>query len=204
MNNNYIKAYIKTECPICFENCETIFVSKCGHAFCKECVEKMSSDKCNICQHELPYSEKNSSKFSHDISYDVQQKIGCDFINSKITNVYLADVGFPQSNNSYDCGNYLVFEYITEKGDFKSFSIIDGNIHCEDDLNGYFILNDKETQERFLHGEYSESESELESESESESESDPENNEIPIISPINNLSLNDTPINNTIVNDILV
>ncbi len=52
----------KIECPICMEiiEPEQLGISKCGHKYCKGCLEKQieTTNKCAICRKQLKYVKK--------------------------------------------------------------------------------------------------------------------------------------------------
>lgn len=73
--------------------------------------------------------------------------VGKDIIGSKITDIYVHNIGVSQAYSSYDDGTLFVIEYETEDGEQKCFSIGNGNIDEEYDspISESFVFNNKET-----------------------------------------------------------
>lgn len=62
-NNNVKKNDYIIECPICFNNKESIKINKCGHEYCEDCIKKWlqeHSNTCPICR--IDISDKNEKK----------------------------------------------------------------------------------------------------------------------------------------------
>ena len=63
-NNNVEKNDTIIECPICFNNKESIKINKCGHEYCEDCIKKWlqeHSNTCPICRIDIS-DEKNEEE----------------------------------------------------------------------------------------------------------------------------------------------
>jgi len=51
------QAFLKEECPICYDNQATHIANPCGHKCCKQCWDKINSEECPMCRSHISFIE---------------------------------------------------------------------------------------------------------------------------------------------------
>jgi hypothetical protein len=62
------QAFLKEECPICYDNQATHIANPCGHKCCKQCWDKINSKTCPMCRsniHEIENIEDTQEKITN-------------------------------------------------------------------------------------------------------------------------------------------
>jgi hypothetical protein len=84
LNKNYIKQNNKV-CPICLDSLNTIkksniIITNCNHIFCNNCIKKLNSNKCPMCNKE----NFNYKKFKKEIKPTIGIQITTIVMNDNI------------------------------------------------------------------------------------------------------------------------
>lgn len=161
MSKYYTKVYIKSDCPICMETCDYFYAFICGHPICGTCIDKIKKDTCPTCNLQIddenpfeecgecePFEQCEQCDEFESNNKKLYKKLKINKNKIKITDMFVISK-YSQSYDSYDRGQYLVFEYI-ENNKKKYFSFLEDSVY-RSFMMGLYAFSNRESRCAITH-----------------------------------------------------